>query len=391
MDITVARVRELIEASGLPQGEFAEAVGLDAPKLSKSLTGVRRFSSLDLARIGEHSGRSVDWLLGGDEPPLAVAARAVRGTSTGEAVETALKLAAIRRSVHELGFPQGWRLPEVPKLSGPDYAQGAELADVAFARLAGGDVSITEDLAGAIEAEFGIDVAVAPLGEGVDGLAVATPQVRMILAAPTAVPYRQRFTIAHELGHLLAGDNQEVHLDEDIFAANSKTTSSERRANAFAAALLMPGGRLREAVGHGRLDESAFCRLVAALRVSPAALAHRLRDLDLIDGMAFARFKAISAKRAATVAGSSAQLVADAGRAAARRTPGLLARDTYEAYEQGHTTLRLHATVLGEPNSERLRAALEDAEPEGPATRGRRATTTADIHAFFDEAAKATS
>lgn len=63
------RVRHLIGASGLSQGQFAEAVGLDAPKLSKSLSGVRRFSSLDLARIAEHAGRTVDWLLTGEEPP----------------------------------------------------------------------------------------------------------------------------------------------------------------------------------------------------------------------------------------------------------------------------------------------------------------------------------
>lgn len=390
MDITVERVRELIEASGLGQGEFAQAVGLDAPKLSKSLSGVRRFSSLDLARIGEYAGRSVDWLLGGQEPPLATAARAVRGTSTAEAVEKAMELATIRRSVHELGFPQGWWLPDVPPLSGLDYAQGAQLADLALRRLDGSGVSVTEDLAAAIETAFRIDVAILPLGDDVDGLAVAMPQARLILAAPTSIPYRQRFTIAHELGHLLAGDDQELHLDEDIFGEKSKATGSERRANAFAAALLMPAHHLREIAGHNGIDETEFCRLVGALRVSPGALAHRLRGLDLIDGMAFARYKAISAKRAAALSGSAATLVIDAGRAAARRTPGLLARDTYAAYEQGRTTLRLHAAVLGESSTERLRASLEDAEPTSGG-RGRRATTPAEIQAFFDEAAKATS
>lgn len=390
MDPTVDRVRQLIEASGLPQGEFAQAVGLDAPKLSKSLSGVRRFSSLDLARIGEYSGRSVDWLLGGDEPPLALAARAVRGSSTTEAVDIAMELAGIRHSVHELGLPQGWWLPAVPRLSGLDYAQGSRLAEVALGHLDAAGLSMTGDLAEVIEAGFGIDVAVVPLGDGVDGLAVATPDARLILAAPTAVPYRQRFTIAHELGHLIAGDDQQLHLDEDIFGAASRSPGSERRANAFAAAVLMPERTLRETVGDDRLDEFGFCRLAAELRVSPAALAHRLHDLDLIDGMAYARYKAIPAKRAAAVSGSAADLVADAGRAAARRTPGLLARDTYAAYERGQATLRLYATVLGETDMERLRASLEDVDSDG-APRARRRTPAADIQAFFGEAAKATS
>lgn len=395
MDITIERVRAMIEASGLSQGEFAQAVELDAPKLSKSLSGVRRFSSLDLARIAEFAGRSVDWLLGGEEPPLATAARACRGTSTSTAVETALELVTIRRSVHDLGFPQGWELPALPPLSGLDYAQGIRLAEVALQHLESAGLSESGDLPGAIEAAFGIDVAVLPLGDGVDGLAATTPEARLILAAPTAVPYRQRFTIAHELGHLLAGDDQELHLDEDIFGAKSKTAGSERRANAFAAALLMPESTLREAKGDTRLDETAFCQLVASLRVSPSALAYRLRDLDLIDGMAFARYKAISGKRAVALAGSTATLVEDSVRTAARRAPGLLARDTYAAYERGLITLRPYASVIGERDTERLRASLEGAMGEEGAPSagmsGRPRTSVANMRSFFDEAVEARS
>lgn len=40
-DITAARVRQLIKESGLTQAEFAGRVGLDASKMSKSLSGVR--------------------------------------------------------------------------------------------------------------------------------------------------------------------------------------------------------------------------------------------------------------------------------------------------------------------------------------------------------------
>lgn len=55
------RVRELIERSGRSQGEFAGVVGLDGPKLSKALSGARRFSSLDFARIADVGQVSVDW------------------------------------------------------------------------------------------------------------------------------------------------------------------------------------------------------------------------------------------------------------------------------------------------------------------------------------------
>jgi hypothetical protein len=47
------RVLSLIEDSGLSRRAFAGEIGLDDSKLSKSLSGTRRFSSLDLARIAD--------------------------------------------------------------------------------------------------------------------------------------------------------------------------------------------------------------------------------------------------------------------------------------------------------------------------------------------------
>jgi transcriptional regulator with XRE-family HTH domain len=48
-----SRVRQVLEGSGLTQREFGVSIGLDDSKLSKSLSGARRFSSLDLARISD--------------------------------------------------------------------------------------------------------------------------------------------------------------------------------------------------------------------------------------------------------------------------------------------------------------------------------------------------
>ena len=82
------RVLSLIEASGQSRRAFAQDIGLDDSKLSKSLSGARRFSSLDLARIADKCDVTVDWLVTGEEPALAVAAR----TTSGEA-RTALEAA----------------------------------------------------------------------------------------------------------------------------------------------------------------------------------------------------------------------------------------------------------------------------------------------------------
>src|SRR5450756_1537066 len=113
MDEIPDRVRGLIEASGLSRGDFARRIGLDDSKLSKSLGGIRRFSSLDLARIADECDVTVDWLVTGIEPALAMAAR----TTTGEAhtaVEAASRYSTMRSDLASLGFAQRWRPVPVP-------------------------------------------------------------------------------------------------------------------------------------------------------------------------------------------------------------------------------------------------------------------------------------
>ncbi|WP_017556976.1 TetR family transcriptional regulator C-terminal domain-containing protein [Nocardiopsis baichengensis] len=61
------RVREVIRRSGRPQREFASVMALEASKLSKSLSGTRRFTAEELIRIADIAGVTVNWLLYGEE------------------------------------------------------------------------------------------------------------------------------------------------------------------------------------------------------------------------------------------------------------------------------------------------------------------------------------
>jgi AcrR family transcriptional regulator len=69
-----ARVRGLIQAMPGAQREFAAGIGLDETKLSKALTGTRRFSPAELVRIAEYSGVTVNWLLNGSDEAKTVTA-----------------------------------------------------------------------------------------------------------------------------------------------------------------------------------------------------------------------------------------------------------------------------------------------------------------------------
>jgi AcrR family transcriptional regulator len=63
-DDTAARVREVITAAGVSQREFARRIVMDPSKLSRSLSGSRRFTAAELARIADEGRVDAGWLLG---------------------------------------------------------------------------------------------------------------------------------------------------------------------------------------------------------------------------------------------------------------------------------------------------------------------------------------
>ncbi|MEU4433489.1 XRE family transcriptional regulator [Nocardia rhamnosiphila] len=359
------RVRDVIRASGLSQRDFGARIGLDETKLSKSLSGTRRFSSVDLARIADLSGRTVDWFVTGTEPQLAVAARTSGGNAT-DALRIARQYSGMRSDMAALGFPQPWRPVPIDLTNGTYRAQGQRLAGAASARIPVDDIPRWgSGFLDAVESAFGVDICIAEIGSGqeFDGLAVSADGVKLIVLTASAVPARQRFTLAHELGHLLAGDDQGFHLDQNIFDPAQRRDPTEQRANAFAAAFLMPEATLRRAVEAGGFGPAAFAALVCDLVVSPSALAYRMLDLRFIDSGLCDEYRSLTAAKAATLAGRSPDYSRQVITARTPRPPGLLVRDTYMAYEQGKSTLRPYATLAG-LDEDGLRAALETASGE---------------------------
>ncbi len=357
------RVRSLISACGLTQARFAQEVGLDPTKLSKSLSGTRRFTSMEFAAIAARCDVSVDWILTGEEPALATAARGAIGSTVEQALAEATRLIELRESATRIGYQQRWRPVAYASGSGLAIERGAALAAAALDRLESLDLDVVAlDLAGVIEQAFGVDVCLAPLGQSFDGLAAATPEAKLIVAAVSPVPYRQRFTIAHELGHLLASDDQGIHRDPDIMASHTSRDISEMQANAFAAGFLMPEAVLSMSVKPG-FTETRFAELSARLLVSPSALAYRLEGLRLIDGMTRDRWRGMTAKRAASLAGAECSLSEAAAYSSTPRVPRPLAHDLFTAYLKGATTLRPYANLLGVDASV-LREGIEDPDSD---------------------------
>jgi Zn-dependent peptidase ImmA (M78 family) len=123
--------------------------------------------------------------------------------------------------------------------------------------------------------------------ESIRGVALAGEGFRPLISVNLAsvfngTEYGQRFTIAHEFCHILFDRTRArriAHITGPWAAAGI-----EKRANAFAAYLLMPRELIREYLNAIQgIDEPAVRELAARLRVSGSALIEHLYNLDFID------------------------------------------------------------------------------------------------------------
>ena len=100
---------------------------------------------------------------------------------------------------------------------------------------------------------------------------------------------RQSFTAAHELGHLLLHEQEQLHVDHAFRVrlrdetSGQGTNEAEREANFFAASLLMPREFIEEDLsGETDIDllDDDFLRVLAKkYGVSTQALMNRLKNL----------------------------------------------------------------------------------------------------------------
>ncbi|MFF3492136.1 TetR family transcriptional regulator C-terminal domain-containing protein [Streptomyces sp. NPDC002795] len=96
---TAARVREVITAARVSQREFARRIVMDPSKLSRSLSGTRRFTVAELARIADEARVDPGWLLGAR--PLETEAEAPAPVAGGRPLQIVQETV---RLVAEHGF-----------------------------------------------------------------------------------------------------------------------------------------------------------------------------------------------------------------------------------------------------------------------------------------------
>jgi|SRR3989338_715314 len=132
----------------------------------------------------------------------------------------------------------------------------------------------------------GIRIKMAPSKE-FSGILLRKGEGALIGVNSTESPLRQRFTLAHELGHFLLHKNKDAFVDDVNYRNNDVGVvgdDKEQEANAFAAAFLVPRKLLRvdiEKMAQNGVSEIDIGPLAKKYEVSKESMSYRLINLGL--------------------------------------------------------------------------------------------------------------
>jgi Zn-dependent peptidase ImmA (M78 family) len=234
-----ARVRAERERMGLSQRALGRRANLPQARIHRIETDSSRSIDLvDLSKLAAGLGMTMSSLI--EDSPVRdrvlAAARAGDDSAVADALRVACDLIELEERLSGLGVDDQQQL-RLPKLvpSGDPRNDGRQLAQAVRSQWGLPDAPLG-DLVELVEELTGADVAVRELPSDVSGLTVTeqTVGIAVVLVNAKNSPERQRFTLAHELAHLLTGDSQ---IDT---ISTPESSDAERYANSFAGHLLMP-------------------------------------------------------------------------------------------------------------------------------------------------------
>ena len=268
------RIRRAREAAGLSQLELARKLDFtSAASISHFEAGERKVRISDLQRVASLFGLGLDYFFQHE------------ATTEADALSFSFRAKELppdsRRAVSSFVSFARKHAPDTsshpPRLS--SVRPGAAAAKVLEA--AGFNeppVSPRE-----VASRLGVSVYDWEFPDELSGIAVSDGGKAYIGVNESHPRVRQRFTVAHEIGHLVF-DGEDMHCDF-VFAElaalpnTEQEIKRERKANQFAADLLMPAQWLRQDV---RGDERDLILLAKRYEVSEQALWFQLRSLKLV-------------------------------------------------------------------------------------------------------------
>ena len=316
------RLRNGRRANHVTQAEAAEALGVPRSSISQMESGNRNISGLELHRLARLYGQDIREFLREDfteTAPITALFRSHPDVSLDTpAKETLVWCAQLQRHVatlrRMLGMERGLvsvpsYSPPVPKAKWDAVRHGGMAAAEERRRLDLGNAPLP-DVTDLLEAQ-GISTAQVSLPNDISGLTLVDDDRGVLVVANRDHHlFRRRFSFAHEYAHVLL-DRSRTRILSHV---RDRADLMEVRANAFAAAFLMPkegvhayvrglekGHRSRAQADNYSYDEVApirverrfvaesqelqmhdVVRLADHFRVSCTAMLYRLKDLQLL-------------------------------------------------------------------------------------------------------------
>jgi transcriptional regulator with XRE-family HTH domain len=267
------RIRASREALGWTQSDLAARLGRTQTAVSYWESGRRGLSLDDLVDVARILGVPSAELLpdGHERPPLPALLRAVADQVDAGQLADQLENFVLR--AQDLPQPRiRWHIaPASPRDTADALLEAAGITPL--------PIPIDELVIGC-----GVRILPWDFDNNIDGLVVQLDAGAVIWVNKGQAKTRQRFTLAHELGHHLLRHVDEFHLDLGGDLSPSATGEhpdynwrAERAANEFAANLLMPASMIRRASA----ETTDVSGLASQFKVSPAAMGFRLTALRI--------------------------------------------------------------------------------------------------------------
>jgi Zn-dependent peptidase ImmA (M78 family)/transcriptional regulator with XRE-family HTH domain len=374
------RIAALREARGMTGQELGNALGLSRSQVSKIEHGTRRLDVSEIAVIADVLEISLAEVLGVERSTsLGLAARVMAIPDADETLPPRRRMRQLLEAEATLASATGLRQSRptpsgqavlsqiseagIPSARAP-WQDGEALASLVRHGLGLGRAPIA-DVANLAEQHFGLDVLAWPTGKAVSGLCAHGQGVAMMLVSTAFTRGHQRFTAAHELAHHLLRDPREIVIDASLYDSGNPM---EKRANAFAAALLMPADGLLDMAAGRPIDEALITGLMRHFGVSFSALLYRLASPDI--GLLTVRDRdgwlsrtVLEVLRTANDPAPEEIITPDQ----ARRIPARLWRAAQAGYQNGRVGIGTLAALADEdPEQLFARLAANDIRPPVP-------------------------
>ncbi len=260
------RIRLARESKGWSQAQLAALLRRTPTSISYWEGGQRSPGLEDIVGLAEVLGVPASQLLP-SRPPRVLA----RAQAEELAIEDLASVVDMLLDRYE-AQPS---LPPVPHLGSPNPAEAA-----AVARRAAGQIDPPIAVEPIMD-HFNVRFIREPLPDALSGLVIFIGETPLVAVDAKELKERQRFTAAHELGHVLLAHHDTFHVDLDHSDGIPPEYNwrHERAANEFAASLLMPAPNVRNDVQ--QLVNVNPVALARRYEVSVQAMSIRLSTLGL--------------------------------------------------------------------------------------------------------------